>query len=329
MFGLLGAGLLIALGSTTCSLPDEKAGTALDLGTVEGFLASEGDPLFVQFAPVFLVEGYGTSYNRIGRPSARLDSAGEEEVFVDPDTPVYYTQTRSFETEHGTFTNLIYRVHFEMSTGNSNSTDGGKGYNVGLMAIVTLDARRQPVLLNIVHTCGCFHAILPTTFTPETAYPKGWDVTECSVYGEHLPGLVKYPSELDPAVRPTIYLRAGSHRVVDVQVGSLDSIRGRYTLHDAELAPMDALEHLKLGDGETSFYFTEGKNKGLVKGAYKKKESFFLGAVVGDSRVGQDRIYGSEDELPRGFYTTITPGEQENSDMWDYAAFLTYNGWKL
>jgi hypothetical protein len=326
---LLAAGLLITLGAGTCALPDERAGTALDYSTVEGYTLTTGDTLLARYAPVFMVEGYAASLNRIGAPSARYDKKGEEEIYVDPEHPVYYTQVREFETEHGKFTNLIYRVHFEMSTSNGYSTNGGKGYNVGLMAIITLDAEQRPVLLNIVHTCGCFHALLPTTYTPDSALPEGWDKEKYRVYGETLPGVVRYPEPFVEEARPVIYLREGSHRAVEVQVGSLDSIRERYTLHESEMAPMDALEHLKLGDGETSFYYTEGKNKGLVKGAIKKRESLLLGAVVGDSRAGQDRIYGSPEELTRGFYTTIKPGAQEESDMWDYAAFLDYNGWKL
>lgn len=329
MNSLLAASLLFAMGAGTCALPDERAGTALDFSTVEGFALTQGDTLLERFAPVFLVEGYGESMNRIGAPAARFDKDGEEEIYIDPDHPVYFTQTREFETAHGKFTNLIYRVHFEMSTGNGYSTNGGKGYNVGLMAIVTLDAAEKPVLLNIVHTCGCFHALLPTTYTPNGALPEGWSKEKRRVYGETLPGMVRYPDEFLPEARPVIYLREGSHRAVDVQVGSLDGIRERYTLHEVATAPMDALEHLKLGDGETSFYYTEGKNRGLVKGAMKKRETVLLGAVVGDSRAGQDRIYGGADELPRGFYTTIKPGAQDESDMWDYAAFLDYNGWKL
>lgn len=329
MYGLFAAGLLIVCGSTTCSLPDERAGTALDYETVQGFTVSQGDPLLVKYAPIFMVEGYDLSYNRVGAPSARLDKRNREDIFVDPNRPVYYTQTREFDTDRGHFTNLIYRVHFEKSTGNSNSTNGGQGKNVGLMAIVTLDTEKHPVLLNVLHTCGCFHALLPTTFTPSTALPEGWNPDALQVYGETLPGTVKYPADFDESVRPVIYLREGSHRAVDVQVASVDSVRERYTLHEGALAPVEDLSHLKLGDGETSFFFTEGKEKGLVKGAIKAKETLLLGIVVGDSRVGQDRMYGSVEDVPRGFYTTITPGQQDESGMWDYKSFLEFNGWKL
>ena len=320
--------MLSTLGAATCSLPDASAGTKLDYKDMKGYVVTQGDERFARFAPIFLVEKYSESYNRVGAPSARLADDGHEDVYVDPAKPVFYTQVKEWDSPKGHYTNLIYRVHFEMSKGNSNSTNGGKGYNVGMMAVVTLDGNNQPVLLNAVHTCGCFHTILPTSFLPEADYPEGWDVNRHSVYKENLPGLIHYPKDYDESIRPVIYLRDGSHRVADIEIGSIASVKEKYALIDAPMAPMDALYHLPLGKGETSFFYTEGKNKGLVKGAYKKKE-MILAPLIGDSRVGQDRAYGSKDDVPRGFYTTLDPTEKDNSDMWDYAKFLESEGWKL
>ncbi len=320
--------LVAALAATECPLPDPSAGTELDYSAMKGFVVEEGDAQFLRFAPVFLVEAYDNSYNRIGTPSARPDKKGREDIYVDPAHPTFYTELREWEGASAKFTNLIYRVHFEGSKSNSKSRDGGKGSNVGTIAIVSLNEAGKPVFFNSVQTCGCFHAILPTPFTPASAYPEAWDKEEFAVYGETLPGLVAYPDEFGPEVRPVVFLRDGNHRTADIQLASIASVREKYELVPAPMKPMESLKHLPLGDGETSFYFEDGKNKGLVKGAYKRAEGLLLGAWVGDSRVGQDRIYGSEEELPRGFYTTIKRSEKDESDMWDYAAFLALNGWK-
>lgn len=320
---------LSLLGGSACPLPDPRAGMALDFNSIEGFVLTEGDEEFLRFAPILLVEGYDQTYNRVGMPAARYDGHGDELVYVDPSAPVYYLQKITWKGERGTYTNLIYRTHFESSAGNDNSTNGGKGTNVGMLTIVTLNEAGQPLWVNTVGTCGCFHAVLPTSFLPAEAYPSDWNAEHFKVYGENLPGRLNYPADFDQTVRPVVYLRAGSHRVADVQVASMDSVKERYSLHDAKSAPMDSLKHLSLGDQkETSFYYEEGSKKGLVKGAFKKREAFLLSAVVGDSRVGQDRIYGPPEELPRGFYTTINPLEKSDSDMWDYKAFLEQNGWK-
>lgn len=320
---------LAAVGAAECSLPDPSAGTELDYSAMKGFVIETGEEPQLRFAPIFLVEGYDKSYNRIGKPSARLDKKGEEDVYVDPAIPVYYTEIRKWENGGESYTNLVYRVHFEMSKGNSKSKDGGKGRNVGTIVIITLDKAGKPVYFNSVQTCGCFHAVLPTPFTPESAYPKQWNKDEFKVYGEKLPGILKYPEDFDDSIRPVLFLRDGNHRTADVQMASIASVRKKYELFSASMAPMESLKHLPLGNGETSFYFEDGKNKGLVKGAYKRTEALLLGAWIGDSRVGQDRIYGGEEELPRGFYTTINPSEKDGSDMWDYAKFLKQNDWNL
>ena len=58
--------------------------------------------------------------------------------------------------------------------------------------------------------------------------------------------------------------------VADMQVGSIDSVKAKYKLIESPMESADALYHLPLGKGETSFFYTDGKNKGLVKGAYKE-----------------------------------------------------------
>lgn len=330
---LAAAIILIGMGaadSQSCSLPDPSAGTALDYSGMKGFyLEADADDLYSRYAPVFIVEAYDETYNRIGTPAARLDRKGKEDIYVDSSSPTYYTEKIEWESGATMYTNLIYRVHFEMSKGNGNSTDGGKGYNSGTMVIVTLNGEKLPILVNIVQTCGCFHALIPTTYLDQAAFPKWWDINENPVYGESLTGLLKYPGTFDASVHPVIFLRRDSHRAAEVHAATLASVKDQYELIDATMKPMDALEHLKLGDGETSFFYEDGKNQGLVKGAFKTKESILLGIVVGDTRVGQDRKYASEDEVPRGFYTSIKPGQKDESDMWDYKSFLEYNDWKL
>jgi hypothetical protein len=320
---------LAALGSASCPLPEPRAGTELHYDTMKGFVVTAGDDaLLTRFAPIILVEDYENTYNRVGNPSAKYDDDGEEVIYVDSETPVYYTQIIEWDGENGHYRNLIYRVHFEKSLANGQSTDGGAGENVGLMVFVTIDEQDRPIFVNAVHTCACFHALFPTTFTPPSEYPEGWKDEEHDVWGESLPARLRYPEDFGGDVRPVVFLRDGSHRVADAQVASIASVRERYELFDAVMKPADALRHLPLGDGETSFYYEEGKNKGLVKGAYKRKEAMLLGLVTGDGRVGQDRMYGSEDEVPRGFYTSINPLKKGDSGMWDYAAFLKENGWR-
>lgn len=330
MFAGITMTMLAVLGSATCPLPDPRAGTELRYDTMKGFVVSQGeDALLTRFAPVVIAEEYAQSYNRVGMPAARREKNGDEDVYIDPDKPVYYTRIIEWEGAHGRYRNLIYRMHFEKSLSNKQSTNGGEGDNVGLMVVVTLDEKDRPVFVNAVHTCGCFHALLPTTFTPQEEFPGDWKDETHEVWGEQLPARMSFPEDFGEGVRPVLFLRDGSHRVADIQVAEVASVRERYELVEATMQPDEALRHLPLpGGGETSFFYEEGKKKGLVKGAYKRKEALMLGLVTGDGRVGQDRIYGGADEVPRGFYTTINPRKKDESDMWDYRSFLEQNGWK-
>lgn len=319
--------MLASLGSENCPLPDASAGTPLDLGDMKGFYLEGDDPVLVQYAPIILVENYGKSFNRIGTPSARYDKDKEEEIYVDPSKASCYTQVKEWQGEHGAYTNLIYRIHFEESASDSKSIGINGGKNTGLLLIVTLNADKKPVLLNAVHTCGCFHALFPTNYLDSSLYPADWDRDKQKVYGETPPGFVSFPETGD--AHPVVFLRGGSHRVTDVNAATIETMRTRFELLPMALAPMEALKHLPLGDGETSFYYESGRKKGLVKGAGKSGESVLFGAWMGDANVGQDREYGSKDETGRLFYTTLNRMDKKDSDMSDYRGFLELNGWKM
>ena len=330
VLNLISMVVISLLGAEACTLPDPSAGTRMDYSDMRGYyLDGDRTDRFVRYAPVFIVEEYSKSYNRIGTPAARYDAQEEEDIYVDSTQATYYTEVINWESSTHKYTNLIFRVHFEMSKKNKFSTDGGKGYNTGSMVIVTIDEKEEPVLVNVIQTCGCFHVLLPTNYLDDSALPEHWAMEEQTVYGEKLSGSLKYSETFSPDVHPVIFLRSANHRAAEIHAATLVSIKDKYPLTQADMMPMDALDHLKLGDGDTSFFHTEGKYKGLVKGAIKKKETFLLGVIVGDSRVGQDRRYGSPVEVPRGFYTSIKPGKQDASDMWDYPVFLQYEGWNF
>lgn len=96
---------VLLTGLLTCSCR-----TVAPPGPVAAYTAS-GDESALS-CPVFLIEGNNAAHNRIGKPSVRYVSAGTQ-AYVDPDRPVIYWQRQSFTTTRDTYTNEIYRVHFE------------------------------------------------------------------------------------------------------------------------------------------------------------------------------------------------------------------------
>lgn len=103
-----------------------------------------------------------------------------------------YYETRRFQISRSTYTNLIFRVHFEKVPLNFFPFYLGAGENVGLLVIVILDLKGQPLLYTLVHTCGCYLAFIPTSYMPEQSFPKIWDKGRQTVYLENLPGMLKH-----------------------------------------------------------------------------------------------------------------------------------------
>ncbi len=110
-------------------------------------------------------EGFKAKYTTI---------QGKEKVVIDPDVATYYLSTRRFATEQGSYTNLIYRIHFQKIPFSIVPFHLGSGGNVGLLAVVTLNSRDEVVLYSLLHTCGCYLAFIPTSNLPEADLPIGW-----------------------------------------------------------------------------------------------------------------------------------------------------------
>jgi len=317
------AGLLLFCGCAHHQrLPEETFHTA--------YAVHDGqETQFLQHAPVFLVYNYPADYNRIGRPSAGYDDQGQEQIYVDSHYPVVYFQKQSFATPKGHYTNLVYRVHFPETPFRLIPFYLTYGKNVGLMVVITLDSRQKPVLVTTVHTCGCYLSIVPTTFLPRESLPLNWQQTPLEVYGEKLPWQLDYAKPENPKL--LVHLRPGVHRVIDLKIIDERELQdpSRFTLINALLAPVRELEKIPLGDGFTSFYYQAGPLKGHVKGSVKLFESLLMSLPSLDFFVGTDKAYADQKETGNPFYTSLKPWNRSASNMWNFAEFLAFWGWRL
>lgn len=297
-------------------------------GKTVAYLYGGDQALLAAHAPVFLIEHNELAYNRIGTPSARLNKNDKEEIYINPDRATIYYQTKTFQTDKGVYTNLIYRIHFEESPFTWQPFNASAGKNVGAIAVVTLDAENHPVLLTTVQSCGCYHAITPTSFLNTGVYPEDWSNTPVENYGETLPGRLDYPESTEADSRIAIRIGSGTHRTIGVSLETLPSVKAAYQTIEAAAEPMESLKAIPLGEGHTSFYYEKGHKQGLVKGAEKPWETLLFGLWSWDSHVGQDREYASKEDSGHRFYTTLTAGQKKEADMWDYAGYLRHNGWR-
>ncbi len=303
-------------------IPEEKTYNVYKAQIRKGDLAAH-------FAPLFLTYDYKNNYNRIGRPSGSYDENGQEQIYVDVNSPAIYYEVRDFLTDKGEYTNYIYRVHFPSVPFSLIPFHLTAGKNVGLIIIVTVDAGNRPVLVTTVHTCGCYLAIIPTTHLSVDSFPEHWKEGPVKVYGERLPWRLEYTGRDNPGI--LVHLRPGVHRVMDLEIIDGHDLNNRKDFQKiiSPLAQMNELEKIPIDGKTTSFYYKEGLLKGHVKGSIKFWDSIFLGPISLDLFVGSDKVYADTRVTGNPFYTSLKPWNRNSSDMWYFRRFLEFWGWRL
>jgi hypothetical protein len=287
--------------------------------------------LITRYAPIFIIEEPQKSFNRIGTPSARSNKKNKEKIYIDPDIPTIYFMEQPFTTPKGSFSNLIYRVHFEKIPYSLFPFHLTAGKNIGIIVIVTINNLNKPVLLTIVNTCGCYLSITPTSFTPEDAYPAGWNPdTWQRIYGEYIPALLDYAAETNQHdLHPTVLIRSNTHRAKGLWLDTIGSVSQFYEMIPGKLVPMDSLEKLQTNGSYTPFFEKNGSRRGYVRGSHKPFERLLMSWWVFDWRIGEDKRLGPEAEGNSVFYTSVKFWDREKSNMWNFATFLQYWGWNF
>jgi hypothetical protein len=290
---------------------------------------AKGDSLLAQYAPVFLIEDPEKDYNHIGTPTVVKDQNGNPEITVDPKKPTFYAQIRHWHGTKHSYSNLIYRVHFAKVPFELIPFYLTAGNNVGLFVIVTLDEKKQPVLITTVHTCGCYLAFQATSFLNPAYRPKDWKAGRQNIYGESLPTYLDYKNSSPLMDKLYIYLQSDTHRVADLWIGPKTDLSD-YTVEKAAVKPLTSLSKLPAGNGKTmSFFATKGPRKGYVRNSEKFWERLFLSLPALDWRVGEDKRLGQDTHDGNVFYTSLKPWARDESDLRNFPAFLHYWGWRL
>ncbi len=293
--------------------------------TLQHVSVAKNSSLLSQYAPIFILEDVDNKYNLIGTPAVRGQGDGKADVYVNPDRATIYSMEKSFTSHTGEYKNLIYRIHFEKVPFKHLTA----GKNVGLIVIVTLNQQNKPLLLTTVHTCGCYLAIVPTSNLPQQLYPDNWSQDQQQVYGETLPGLLKIDTHGLEQQKIVLRIRSGTHRVMHLDLISKSAIIPSSNDVTAELKSFEDLRNLPFGNSKISFFETEGARKGYVRNSYKPLERLLMSWWAMDWRVGEDKDLGPREETGTTFYTSLKFWAWKKSDLWNFANFLDYWGWKL
>ncbi len=269
--------------------------------------AGSDDVLLRCFAPWVVAAGVEESYNRIGALVLERESSGGLSVRVDPERPVIYTEVRGDIVAGEHVLQLVYRLHFEKIPFRFSRTFYEAHRNPGLLVVVTIDAASAiPRFVTVVHTCGCYAAVLPTEHVPRAALPPDRPLDVIHVYGQTLPAILGTP---DRAARLILWLEAGSHRATDVRfAGSMPD--GRVVPID--FRPIAELRDMPVAGGSTgergSVFHDSWPARGHVRGAWNPIEGLTVwGLVALDPMVGTDKDFGDPEQTGTAFYTMLTP----------------------
>jgi len=313
--------LLLFLCVSCSSIPKNGKGNA------EIFLAPGWQNNHFQvMAPVFLVHQPDKPYNRIGTPQVRADKKGEPEIHVNPAQGTLFAAEYQFSTADNTYTNLIYRVHFEKIPFEFGNFHLSAGKNPGLFVVLTLNHEKDLLLITTVHTCGCYLAFFPTYSLPHDAFPKNWPHESQKVYGKKLPAIIRTPKSNENIL---ITLDSGSHRVSNVEIENAETMEKNYAWNTLKIMPMDSLWHLPFENGHSPFFETHGMRKGHVKNNSKPLEKILMSWWTLDWYIGQDKALGEHEGTGTTFYTSLKFWRRKASDMRNFSRFLQYWGWNL
>lgn len=281
------------------------------------------------FRPSFLIEKADKDYNLIGSPAARTNDKGEVEIFIDPTRATMFHQRQDFATTKGRYHNMIYRIHFMQVPFRPDDFHFTYGNNVGLLVIVTMNEQNIPLLVTTVHTCGCYLAFFPFDNLPADSFPDNWPPEQQCVYGINLPSIIRTPDGESKNDTLLLTIKGGSHRVSNVQFIDGEQLLGSYPASPMNPAPMEQLSRLELNGEKVSFFESEGSRKGYVKNSSKPLERLLMSWWTMDWNIGVDKAYGDRRETGTVFYTSIKFWRRNDSDMWNFADFLNYWGWKF
>lgn len=278
--------------------------------------------------PAFLVDDADQPFNRIGTPTVQKQGSGNPLVQVDPARASLYFETQQFSTAKGSYTNLIYRLHFSEVPFLWTSPHLTAGNNPGLLVIYTLDQASTLLLVTSVHTCGCFLAFTPTSAMPSSFFPDNWSLEPQEVYGQTLPGLLPLPTEAN-AIRLLFSLESETHRIRDAAAVSAAALEQFSQERNIAMRPMQDLYALPSGNSTVSFFEEEGPRRGYVQNNTKIWERLLMSWWAFDLYVGEDKAYSQLDQSGTVFYTSLKFWAREDSDLKDFPQFLTYWGWRL
>jgi hypothetical protein len=223
--------------------------------------AQEQSLLLAAYAPLFEIETSG-AYDRFGALFWGADQGGIGNVStpapqVDLARPQVYQRLAYTRYQGQTLLQLVYSVWFPERP-RSSALDLLSGTLDSVVLRVTLDARGAPLLVDSIHSCGCYHMFFATPGVSPRPAPQAR--MEWAFVAATLPAL-------SADQRLLVRLASRSHYVVGLQPAAADAAgpSTSYTLLDDA-----ALRTLPVSDGfpgsTRSAFWPNGRVPGTERG---------------------------------------------------------------
>jgi len=234
--------------------------------------------LIRHYAPHIIQDETG-SYDRPGM----IHWEGPRAV-VDPSKAVVYYYVTHAILQGRPLLQLNYVLWYTRSP-RTGLFDIEAGRIHGMTIRLTLSSRGEPVMIDVIHNCGCYHFFFPS--------PKVFAETKTDPFREDAFVPQWLPTQ-EAGKRLALRVETKRHRVERVfyrEEGAPSSLPYR-------LAPYEELESLERADGSHESIFTP---EGIVKGETERVERFLLFSV-GILEIGSMR--------QRGHHATALLGER-------------------
>jgi hypothetical protein len=203
--------------------------------------------LLAWHAPVFEIELRG-SHDRFG--ALAWPEAGPPRV--DTAVPVVYQRVSHTRFGDRWLLQLTYTLWFPERPANS-AFDLLAGALDGVMLRLTLDEQGRPLLVDTIHSCGCYHLFFPAaTLRPRDGAPR---------FEEWLFAPAPLPA-LAPTQRLVVRLASATHYVMGLRTLPRSAATDESYTVQAE----DALRSLPTPGGRRSLYGPDGLVAGTERG---------------------------------------------------------------
>lgn len=255
-------------GQKLAYLPDKKSKFTLDdIQTI--FASTDKDSLGIYhfshrdleklvsfFAPVY-IQDFATGNDHSG------ELVWEENVVsVNPDAPaVYYYFSYAAMNRVPVF--QINYVNWYPSRQGTDVSWYEEGHLDGFNFRVTLDSNGIPIMVDIVHNCGCYHFFIPKKDLIRSVKPFA------SQIGNPAPS---WMPKAFPQKRISLHISAGGHQIRHIGVENPVEVPRKY-----KLVPYRELEHLEKTSGEKESIFND---QGIVKGTQRLEPLILFSAGI-------------------------------------------------